>query len=190
MDNVAEFSNSVNSSAQRILGRKYSAGTLFLMPFSVSQLVTYKDDGYTVQWKYYQVDMTIRYCAEGWKRVLLNVGNRARFGNNKAPENIYQYHPYVNGSFAVSPVWTDAVTYHAHDAAYRQVRSESDPQHVPYEFGENIPLTSSGNVNTTILHTDITSDSFSGYPSRSFNEFKTLNWRALNIPSELKNKWN
>ena len=66
--NIVEYSNSINKSAEKILGQRYAAGTLFLMPFNVSCLVTYEDDGYTEKWKYYQVDMCIRYNAEGWRR--------------------------------------------------------------------------------------------------------------------------
>ena len=193
--NIVDYSNSINKSAQRILGQRYAAGTLFLMPFNVSCLVTYEDDGYTEKWKYYQVDMCIRYNAEGWQRTMLNVGNRARFGSTKAPEVIYQYYKFSNGSFATTPVWTDAKTYHAHDAAYRtwlsthKSAAQSLPAHVPYEFGENIPLTSGGAVNTSVLNTDITAANYSGYPSRQFNEFRTLSWSGLDIPSEVKKRW-
>lgn len=195
--NIVDFSNSINKSSLRILGQRYPAGTLFLMPFNVSCLVTYEDDGYTEKWKYYQVDMCIRYREEGWRRDLLNVGNRARFGNSKAPEVIYQYYKFdsSSGAFETTPVWTDARTYHAYDAAYRAVLErtpalkKSLPAHVPYEYGENIPLTAEGAVNTAVLNTDITSPNYSGYPSRSFNEFKTLSWSGLDIPSEVKKRW-
>ena len=191
--NIVEFSNTICNTSRRILGQKYPAGTLFLLPFDVSCLITYEDDGYTEKWKYYQVDLQIRYRAEGWKRVLLDVGNRARFGSNNAPEVIYQYYPFSNGAFATSPVWTDAKTYHAHDAAYHSWVTASKrtdlPPHVPYEFGESIPLTKNGKVNTAVLNTDITSENYSGYPSRSFNEFKTLSWSGLDIPEQVKKKW-
>lgn len=193
--NIIEYSNSINNSAERILGQRYGAGTLFLMPFNVSCLITYEDDGYTEKWKYYQIDMTIRYRAKGWQRELMNVGNRSRFGSNKCPEVIYQYYRFSNGSFATTPVWTNAVTYHSHDSAYRTWLSahKSDaanlPAHVPYEFGENIPLTTDGTVNTTVLNTDITSENYSGYPTRKFNEFPMLKWSGLDIPTDIKKKW-
>lgn len=188
-DNIEEYSNSINRSAQRILGHRYPAGTLFLMPFNVTELVTYEDDGYTVKWKYYQVDMSIRYCAEGWKRILLNVGNRARFGSSKAPELIYQYYQFSNGAFATTPVWTDAKTYHQANKTYQNTSKVKNlPASLPYEYGENIPLTNSGKVNTDVLNTDITSANYSGYPSRSFNEFKTISWTGLDIPSEIRKR--
>ena len=194
IESVSEFSNSINSNSMRILGKKYKAGTLFLMPLNVSPLVTYEDDGYTEKWKYFQVDMQIRYREEGWKKLLQDIGNRARFGNNKVPEVIYQYYKYNNGNFETTPVWTDAKTYHSYDAAYRAELERNKalknrlPAHLPYEYGENIPL-DKGKVNTTVLNTDITADNYQGYPSRKFNEFKTLNWNALDIPSEIKKRW-
>lgn len=189
-DNVEEFSNSINRSAQRILGHRYPAGTLYLMPFNVTDLVTYEDDGYTEKWKYCQVDMCIRYRAEGWKQILLNVGNRARFGSSKAPENIYQYYPFSNGTFATKPVWVDAKTYYTANEQYKKaVKGMSHlPASLPYEYGENIPLTNSGAVNTDVLNTDITSPNYSGYPSRQFNEFKTISWTGLDIPSEIRKR--
>ena len=189
-DNIEEYSNSINRSAQRILGHRYPAGTLFLMPFTVTDLVTYEDDGYTVKWKYCQVDMCIRYRAEGWKRLLLNVGNRARFGSSKAPELIYQYYPFSNGAFATTPVWADAKTYHQANKTYQNTqKSKNLPASIPYEYGENIPLTNGGKVNTDVLNTDITAANYSGYPSRSFNEFKTISWTGLDLPTEIKKRW-
>lgn len=193
LDLVDEYSNSINSTPMRILGQSYPAGTLFLMPFSVSKFVTYEDDGYTVKWKYRQINMKIRHHKEGWKREMLDVGNRARF-DNRAPEIIYQYYEFnsSNGSFSTTPVWTDAKTYHAHDAGYRSWLSENKdaaknlPAHVPYEFGENIPLTAEGAVNTWVLSQDIASPYYTGYPSKSFNEFRSLNWNCLGIPDEIQ----
>ena len=195
--NIIEYSNSICKTSQRILGQRYPAGTLFLMPFNVSALATYEDDGYTEKWKYYQVDMTIRYNSEGWNRDLLNVGNRARFNDNMAPEVIYQYYKFnfSTGFFERTPVWTDARTYQEHDTSYRSWLGEHKnaaknmPVHVPYEFGENIPLTDNGTVNNNVLNTDITSENYTGYPSRSFREFKVLSWSGLNIPSDIKKKW-
>lgn len=192
-ENVDAFSNSINKSSQRILGRNFPAGTLFLMPFSVSCLVTYDDDGYTEKWKYYQVDMCIRYRKDGWEQVLLNVGNRARFGSNKTPELIYQYHPFnaATLSFATTQVWTDAKTYHTANEDYKTaVKGKPNfPANLPYEYGENIPLTTTGAINTIVLNTDITDANYSGYPSRSFKEFRTLSWSGLDIPSEIKKRW-
>ena len=191
--NIIDFSNTINKSSQRILGQRYPAGTLFLMPFTVSCLVTYEDDGYTEKWKYFQVDMCIRYREEGWKQVLLNVGNRARFGSNKAPELIYQYYPFnaASLSFATTPVWTDAKTYHTANGKYKTaVKGKSNlPASLPFEYGENIPLTNTGAVNTTVLNTDITDASYSGYPTRAFNEFPVKSWSGLDIPTEIKKRW-
>ena len=196
IENVLEFSNSVNNSPQRILGQKYSAGTLFLMPFQVECLTTYEDDGYTEKWKYYKIDMSIRYREDGWQREVLDVGNRARF-SSYTPEVIYQYYPFNEASrrFEVYPVWTDAVTYQSDNERYRSWRAGTGknynnlPANIPYEYGENIPLTSRGYVNSDILNTDITDNNFSEYPVRKFNEFKTLSWRSLDIPSEIKKNW-
>ena len=190
-DNVAEYSNSVNRTAMRLLGKRYPAETLFLMPFQVTGLVTYEDDGYTEKWRYYQVDMTFRFRAEGWTREMLNVGNRARFGSSKAPELIYQWYEFSNGAFKTTPVWTDAKTYHEADRKYRdQAKNRTNlPQTLPYEYGENIPLTSGGAVNTTVLNTDITSPNYSGYPTRTFKEFKTMSWSGLDLPTEVKKRW-
>ena len=101
----------------------------------------------------------------------------------------------ANATFATSPVWTDAKTYHERDKKYRewlsanQAAAKNLPAHIPYEYGENIPLTASGTVNTSVLNTDITSPEYSGYPSRTFNEFKTLKWTGLDLPSEIKKRW-
>ena len=195
--NIIDFSNSVNRSSIRLLGQKYDKGTLFLMPFHVTAMVTYEDDGYTEKWKYFQIDMTIRYRAEGWQRELTDVGNRARFGDNKVPEVIYQYYRFNTSSkkFEEKPVLTDAKTYHAADAAYRSwldvnsAYKKTLPDHIPYEFGENIPMTTKGKVNEDVLNADITDPNYTGYPTRKFNEFKTLSWTGLDLPSEIKKKW-
>ena len=193
--NIVEFSNSINKTAQRILGERFAAGTLFLMPFNVTPLLTYEDDGYTEKWKYFQVDMTIRHREEGWTKELLNVGNRARFGNSKAPELIYQYYKFTNGEFETTPVWTDAKTYNADAKKYSDTISADQnlrkryPAKLPFEYGENIPLTNDGKVNESVLRTDITSPDYTGYPSRKLNEFKTLNWSGLDLPSEIKKRW-
>jgi|GEM_PF-5028220 len=193
--NPTEFSNSVNKSSERILGQRYPAGTLFLMPFTVSCLVTYEDDGYTEKWRYYQIDMSFRYREEGWQKKLMNIGNRARFEDNKAPEEIYQYYKFSNGTFARKPSWENAVTYQSDDTKYRNWLAANKssgqrlPAHIPYEFAEKIPLTDDGKVNTTVLDTDITSPTYTGYPSREFKEFKTLSWSGLDIPTDIKKKW-
>lgn len=193
-EKVHEYSNSVNKTAERILGQKYPAGTLFLMPFTVSPMLTYEDDGYTEKWKYFQVTMTIRYRAEGWERVLLDIGNRARFDSN-VPEEIYQYYPFNGSAFATKPVWSDAKTYHQKNKEYQdKINGNSElkkkfPSNLPYEYGENLPLTSEGKVNTSILSKDIAKKDYEGYPERRFNEFKTMIWSGLDIPSEVKKRW-
>ena len=193
--NIAVYSNSVNNSPQKILGQNYAAGTLFLMPFQVTCLITYEDDGYTEKWKYYQVDMTVRYREEGWTREILNVGNRARFNGKIIPEIIYQYYLFNNGTFAATPVFTTAAVYQSHYSAYRSWLTANKnaaarlPAHVPYEFAENIPLTATGAVNTAVLNTDITDPNYAGYPSRKFNEFKTMKWNGLDLPDEIKKRW-
>lgn len=189
---VYDFSNTVNATSQRILGKAYPAGTLLLADISADALVTYEDDGYTVKWKYHQVNVTFRYNPLGWKRKLLNVGNRARFGTNKKSELIYQFNePTFSGSsvsFAESPTLSSAKTYYANANGYRQgvaalEESSGVPAQLPFEYAESIPLDKDGKIdNAAILGT-------TAYPTVEFNEYRTKSWRSLDIPSELKHKW-
>ena len=188
---VLEFSNSVNASSIRILGQRYKAGTLLLMPFEVKCLTTKEDNGQTEKWKYYQIDMTIRYKEEGWQREFEDIGSKARFNGNKTPELVHQYYPYSNGSISKTPVWGTQQEYMQCDASYRNIRKEGSnlPEHIPYEYAENLPLNSKGELDKDILNSDVADPGFSGYSVRKFNEFKTLHWSSLDIPTEIKKRW-
>ena len=197
IENSEIYANSINKNSQRILGKKFRAGTLLLPPFTITPMVTYDDDGVTELWRYFQINMSIQFCAAGWDRVLLNVGNRARFSINKTPELVFQYSRFnqSNHQFYTEKTWTDAKTYHADNSAYRDwLETHPDyarylPANIPYEYGENLPLNSIGYVDSDILNADIADADFSGYPERSFREFPMLSWSGLNLPAEIKVKW-
>lgn len=196
-DFVEELSNTTNEGAVRILGKQFKHNTLLMSKLAALPLVTYEDDGYTPKWTYWQINATVRYCRYGWSRVLLDVGNRARFGNNKSPELIFQYNTFDtnNGTFSTGKVWTDALTYHAANRTYQAwLKSHpgdaaGKPANLPYEYGENIPLTSAGKVNTTVLNQDIASSDFSGYPERTYIEYPPKSWRSLDLPEMLSHAW-
>ena len=193
---VYEFANSVNAAGQRILGKNYPAGSLLLASINCESLVTYEDDGYSVKWKYNQINLTIRHNPNGWKRKLLNVGNRARFGSSLKSELIYQYYApiYPSSGSEISfndvPTLTNAQGYYAADREYRQwLAQHTDasgcPAQIPFEYAEDIPLTASGKIATSIVFADEPVP----YPELEFDEYKTKNWRSLDIPSEIKRSW-
>ena len=189
---VYEFSNTISASSQRIMGQSFPAGSLLIAGISSENLVTYEDDGYTVKWRYTQVNLTLRHNPNGWMRKLLDVGNRARFGTSKKSELILQYNaPSYNGStvtFAEEPTLTNARNYYAADREYRAwLAQHSDatgcPSQLPFEYAENIPLTSSGKINTAVIQ------SGEDYPEKEYPEYKTKRWSSLDIPSEIRGSW-
>ncbi len=197
LENVIDFGNSVCSKSMRLLGRRYDAGTLYLLPFTVTCLVTFEDDGYTEKWRYYQVDMTIRFREGGWTRQLLNVGNRAIFNSTGVPESIYQIYAFnaATGQFNTIPSFVNRMTYQAHNASYQsylranQTLVGSLPDSIPYEIAESIPLTSAGTVDTNTINANITSPDYSGYPVKQYSEFRRLSWNALGLPTGIQNQW-
>ncbi len=197
-DNVDEYFNSINKNKQRLLGTNHAAGTLLITNFNVLPQITYEDDGYTEKWRYYQVDLTIRANKKGWDQELLNVGNRARFGDSKAPETIYQVYELdeTTKRFKTKPSWVNAAAYYAMAKKYSDWYVGQDaavvanmPRTLPYEYGENIPLDSTGKVYTEILDQDIARGDFSSYPTRKFQQYESLSWSGLSLPEDVKKRW-
>lgn len=189
---VFDFSSSVNAVSQRIAGRSYPPGTLLVASISAENLVTYEDDGYTEKWKYTQVNLSLRYNERGWGRRLLDVGNRAKFGTSTKSELIYQYYAPIYGDSTVEfdelPTLTNALGYYTANRAYRAWLAEHDdvsgcPTQLPYEFAESIPLTEEGTINADALY------GLAPYPEKEYPEYKTKNWNALDIPTEIKRRW-
>ena len=190
-DKVQEFSNSINSNPENILGHSFPSGTLLLTDINTEYLITYKDDG-TVKWQYTQVNMTIRYNQNGWGRRLLDVGNRARFGNSTKSELIYQYYaPIYGGStveFEEEPTLTNAQGYYTANRAYRAWIAEHEdatgcPAQLPYEFAENIPLTEDGAIDYDVITNG------GKYPEIEFQEYRIKTWNTLSIPTKVKKRW-
>ncbi|MBQ7732106.1 MAG: hypothetical protein IJT68_09740 [Lentisphaeria bacterium] len=189
---VFDFSSSVNEKPQTIAGRSYPPGTLLIASISAENLITYEDDGYTPKWKYTQVNLSLRYNPGGWGRKLLDIGNRARFGNSTKSELIYQYYAPIYGESTVEfeeiPTLTNAQGYYSANRDYRAWLAEHDdatgcPAQLPYEFAENIPLTEEGKINTEALYGTIP------YPEKEYPEYKAKNWHQLDIPTEIKRRW-
>ena len=197
-DNVDEYFNSINKNKQRLLGTPHAAGTLLITNLSVIPQITYEDDGYTEKWRYYQVDLNIRANKKGWNQELLNVGNRARFGDSKAPETIYQVYELdeTTKRFKTKPSWVNAAAYYAMAKKYsewyvKQYAADvaNMPRTLPYEYGENIPLDSTGKVYAAILDQDIASGDFTSYPTRKFQQYELLSWSGLSLPEDVKKRW-
>ena len=189
---VYDFSNTINATSQRILGKSFPAGTLRISDISTEELVTYEDDGYTVKWRYTQVNLTLRYNPGGWGRKLLDVGNRAIFGESGKSELIYQYYAPIYGESSVefddAPTLTNALGYYTANRTYRAWLAEHDdatgcPAQLPYEYAESIPLNPDGTINTDAL------DGETSYPEIEFQEFRIKTWNSLDIPNEVKRNW-
>lgn len=187
---VYDFSNTVNDKSQRILGKSFPSGTLLMAGISTEGFVTYEDDGHTVKWRYTQVNLKIRYNPEGWDRKLLDVGNRAIFEDSTKSELIYQYYAPIYGESSVTfddtPTLTNAKGFYAADRQYRAwLSNHSDatgcPTQLPFEFAENIPLTTNGAIKYDALGGD--------YQEVKFQEYKIQTWHSLGIPSEIKGNW-
>ena len=189
---IYDFSNAVNATSQRIAGKSFPAGTLLIADINTEGLVTYEDDGYTVKWKYTQVNLTLRYNPDGWMRKLLDVGNRAIFGNSTKSELIYQYYaPIYSGStvtFDEVPTLTNAQGYYTANREYRAWLAENEdasgcPAQLPYEYAESIPLTEEGKINYEILLNG------GDYPEKEYKDKRIKTWNSLDIPSEIKRRW-
>lgn len=203
MSDIDTYSDTVNASAQKLLGRTCAAGTLLLTKISVTPMITYEDDGYTEKWRYYQVDMLIRHNPNGWLADLLNVGHRARFVHgsgqtpNMPPELIYQFYDLDQntGRLKTTPEWTSAEVYYSKAKAYLDWIDKNPeaakllPSRLPYEYGDNIPLNADGTVNTTVLGQDIANPNYSGYPHREFKQYKSVSWSGLDLPTDIKRRW-
>ena len=183
-----KYGNSVNKDFQRVLGINCAAKTLLLLPFSITKLVTYENDGVTVKWEYYQIDMVMRHRTEGWERCILDVGNRAIF-DGKYPEQIYQYFKVSSeGAMGSEILFTNAKTYEKANLLYQKTNNIV----LPYELAENVPLTK-GKVDMEIIKaqtTEAADKKKKTYPVRKFREFPVLSWRALDLPEDLtKRGW-
>jgi len=189
---VYEFQSTVNDYAQELFGHTFPKGTLLMSSLSAEGLVTYQDDGVTEKWRYTQVNMTIRYNPNGWGRRLLDVGNRAIFGESTKSELIYQYYAPIYGAtdveFETTPTLTNAQGYYTANRTYRAWLAEHDdatgcPAQLPYEYAESIPLNPDGTINTDAL------DGTEPYPEIEFQEYRFKNWRQLGIPREVLQRW-
>lgn len=189
---LLDFQNSVNATAEKLFGHSFPIGTLLIAAISTEGLVTYQDDGYTVKWKYSQVNVTARYNPDGWWRRQLDVGNRAKFGTSTKSELIYQYYaPIYDGStvtFDEVPTLTNAQGYYTANREYREWLAGNEdasncPAQLPYEYAENIPLASDGTIDLDALA------GTTPYPENEYRDCKVMTWSTLSFPTDAKRRW-
>lgn len=190
--NIQEFANSINQTEQRILGHNYPAGTLLIVDLSTDMLKTPATNDEDTEWTYTQINLTLRYNQNGWGRRLLDVGNRAIFGDSTKSELIYQYYaPIYDGStvtFESSPTLTNAQGYYTANREYKVWLAEHEdaigcPSQLPYEYGENIPLTEDGKIDYTLI------EDGGKYPEIEFQEYPLKTWNTLSIPNQVRRRW-
>lgn len=80
-DDSIVYGNTINSSSIRVCGYKVKEQCGLLFPPEANFITVYQDGTEKIKWQYWSVNVTILFDLHGniFKRMFLNVGNRAKF---------------------------------------------------------------------------------------------------------------
>ena len=170
----------LNCNTETLFGKKIPPYSGKIMRMESEDHVVYKNDGKTVKWKYETISWEVHWFgpeAEGmtWVMDFLNVGNMfiKTVNGNPVRKRIYQYTPWTSTDASVNaqiqPVFGSIDDVIAARNAYQKVLKDAGEDYskeIPWEEASDIPLTSTGAIDTAAIAGTKAYDKISGYESK------------------------